>query len=212
MTDADKTGTAIVEQLRALDTATLFESGARATIGPEIRMLSGDCRLAGPALTVICPPGDNLMIHLAVARAQRGTVLVAQSHDPGCGVWGEVLTVAAMARDIAGLVLDGSVRDLGAIRRLGFPVFARGTALPGTTKSGGGAVGLVTTCGGALVWPGDIIVGDESGIVFIRPDEAEQVLARAQERCRKEAAMMNELRAGRTTVDLLGLEDKSSGD
>jgi 4-hydroxy-4-methyl-2-oxoglutarate aldolase len=107
--------------------------------------------------------------------------------------------------------MDGSVRDLGAIRRLGFPVFARGTALPGTTKSARGTVGLATTCGGALVWPGDIIVADESGIVLIRADEAERVLARAEERCRKEAAMMNELRAGRTTMDLLGLDEKSAG-
>ena len=210
MTNVNRTRTTVVEQLRALDTATLFESGARATMGPEIRMLSGDCRLAGPTLTVVCPPGDNLMIHLAVARAPTGTVLVAQSHDPAHGVWGEVLTVAAKARGIAGLVLDGSVRDLGTIRRLGFPVFARGTALPGTTKSARGTIGLVTTCGGALVWSGDIIVADESGIVLIRPDEAERVLARAEERCRKEAAMMNELRAGRTTMDLLGLDEKSN--
>jgi len=205
------TGTTVVEQLRTLDTATLFESGARATMAPEIRMLSGDCRLAGPILTVVCPPGDNLMIHLAVARAPTGAVLVAQTHDPAYGVWGEVLTVAAKTRGIAGLVLDGSVRDLGAIRRLGFPVFARGTALPGTTKSARGTIGLVMTCGGALVWPGDIIVADESGIVLIRPDEAEQVLSRAEERCRKEAAMMNELRTGRTTMDLLGLDEKSAG-
>jgi 4-hydroxy-4-methyl-2-oxoglutarate aldolase len=179
---------------------------------PEIRMLSGNDRLAGPALTVACPPGDNLMIHLAVAHAQTGIVLVAQSHDPGYGVWGEVLTVAAMARGIAGLVLDGSVRDLGAIRRLGFPVFARGTALPGTTKSVRGTIGQATTCGGALVWPGDIVVADESGVVLIRQDEAEQVLARALERCRKEAAIMEELRGGRTTVDLLGLDEKLGGD
>ena len=212
MTNVNRTGTTVVEQLRALDTATLFESGAHATMGPGIRMLSGDCRLAGPTLTVVCPPGDNLMIHLAVARAPTGAVLVAQTHDPAYGVWGEVLTVAAKTRGIAGLVLDGSVRDLGAIRRLGFPVFARGTALPGTTKSARGTIGLVMTCGGALVWPGDIIVADESGIVLIRPDEAEQVLSRAEERCRKEAAMMNELRTGRTTMDLLGLDEKSAGD
>ena len=178
---------------------------------PEIRMLSGDCRLAGPALTIACPPGDNLMIHFAVARAQPGAVLVAQCHDPTYGVWGEVLTVAAMARRIAGVVLDGSVRDLGAIRRLGFPVFARGTALPGTAKSGRGTVGAVITCGGALVWPGHIIVADESGIVIIPPDEAQSVLMRGEERCRKEAAMMNELRGGRTTIDLLGLDEKSAG-
>src|ERR1700741_200458 len=98
MTDVNRTGTTLVEQLRALDTATLFESGARATMGPEIRMLSGDCRLAGPALTGVCPPRDNLMIPLAVARAPIGTVLVAQSHNPAYGVWGEVLTVAAKAR------------------------------------------------------------------------------------------------------------------
>jgi 4-hydroxy-4-methyl-2-oxoglutarate aldolase len=152
------------------------------------------------------------MIHVAVARAQAGAVLVAQCHDPGYGVWGEVLTVAAMARGIAGLVLDGSVRDLDAIRRLGFPVFARGTALPGTTKSARGAIGVATTCGGALVWPADIIVADESGIVIIRPDEAEQVLAKAEERCRKEAAMMDALQAGRTTIDMLGLDETSGGD
>ena len=175
-------------------------------------MLSGDSRLAGPALTVLCPPGDNLMIHVAVARAQAGAVLVAQCHDARYGVWGEVLTVAAKARGIAGLVLDGSVRDLGAIQRLGFPVFARGTALPGTTKSARGAVGVVTSCGGAPVWPGDLIVADESGIVVIRLQEAEHILARAEERCRKEATMMDELRGGRTTMDLLGLDERANGD
>ena len=212
MNDANNTGTNLTERLRALDTATLYEAGARSTMTPEVRMLSGDRRLAGPALTVMCHPGDNLMIHVAVASAQAGAVLVAQCHDAGYGVWGEVLTVAALARGIAGLVLDGSVRDLGAIRRLGFPIFARGTALRGTTKSAHGAVGVFTTCGGAPVWPGDLIVADESGIVVIRPQEAEDILARAEERCRKEAAMMDELRGGRTTMDLLGLDERANGD
>jgi 4-hydroxy-4-methyl-2-oxoglutarate aldolase len=212
MTGADETGTTLVERLCALDTATLYESGARATMTPKIKMLSGDRRLAGPALTVMCQPGDNLMIHVAVARAEPGTVMVVQCHDARYGVWGEVLTVAAMARGIAGLVLDGSVRDLGAIRRLGFSVFARGTALRGTAKTARGTVGEVTTCGGTAIWPVDLIVADESGIVVIRPQEAEHVLARAQERCRKEAAMMNELRGGRTTMDLLGLDERSARD
>jgi len=212
MSDANNTGTNLTERLRALDTATLYESGAHAAMTSEIRMLSGDSRLAGPALTVLCPPGDNLMIHVAVARAQAGAVLVAQCHDARYGVWGEVLTVAAKARGIAGLVLDGSVRDLGAIQRLGFPVFARGTALPGTAKSARGAVGVVTSCGGAPVWPGDLIVADESGIVVIRLQEAEHILARAEERCRKEATMMDELRGGRTTMDLFGLDERVNGD
>ena len=201
----------VVERLRALDTATLYESGAHGTMTQQIKILSGERRLAGPALTVMCQPGDNLMIHVAVASAQAGAVLVAQCHDPGHGVWGEVLTVAAIARGIAGLVLDGSVRDLGAIRRLGFPVFARGTALPGTAKVARGTVGAVIACGGIPVWPGDLIVADESGIVVMRPDEAENILARAEERCREEAVIMDELRAGRTTMELLGLDQTVAG-
>lgn len=212
MTDQDQTGATLVERLSALDTATLYESGANGTMTPDIKMLSGDRRLAGPALTVMCHPGDNLMIHVAVARAQAGAVIVVQTQDASYGVWGEVLTVAAMARGIAGFVVDGSVRDLGAIRRLGFPVFARGTALRGTNKSARGTVGGVITCGGTPVSLADLIVADESGIVVIRPEEAEHVLERAEERCCKEAAMMNELRAGRTTMDLLGLDDRSTGD
>ncbi|MBV9490228.1 MAG: hypothetical protein JO069_10955, partial [Verrucomicrobia bacterium] len=103
------------------------------------------------------------------------------------------------------------VRDLGAIRRLGFPVFARGTALRGTTKSARGTVGTVITCGGTPVWAADLVVADESGIVVIRPDEAELILTRAEERCRKEAGMMDALRSGRTTMELLGLDEGLQG-
>jgi 4-hydroxy-4-methyl-2-oxoglutarate aldolase len=212
MIGKDQPGATLAERLSTLDTATLYESGASATMTPDIKILSGDRRLAGPALTVMCHPGDNLMIHVAVARAQAGAVIVVQTQDASYGVWGEVLTVAAMARGVAGLVVDGSVRDLGAIRRLGFPVFARGTALHGTNKSAHGTVGTVITCGGASVSSADLIVADESGIVVIRPEEVERVLQRAQERCCKEAAMMNELRAGRTTMDLLGLAERFRGD
>jgi 4-hydroxy-4-methyl-2-oxoglutarate aldolase len=211
MTAEKQPGATIVEDLRAQDTATLYESGAHATMTQNIRMLSGDRRLAGSALTVVCHPGDNLMIHVAVARARVGTVMVVQSHDGSYGVWGEVLTVAAMARGIVGLVLEGSVRDLGAIRQLGFPVFACGTALRGTGKAGGGQVGEIIICGGVPVSPDDLIVADESGIVVLRPNEAESVLAKAQERRRKEAIMLKQLRTGRTTMELLGLNDPFSG-
>jgi 4-hydroxy-4-methyl-2-oxoglutarate aldolase len=171
-------------------------------------MLSDGGRLAGRTLTVMCHPGDNLMIHVAVARAQRGDVLVVQTHDEHYGVWGEVLTVAAQARGIAGLVLDGSVRDLASIQRHGFPVFARGVALKGTGKAGVGTVGETISCGGQPVRFGDYIVADESGVVIISPDDVEPILARAEERTRKEAQMMQELRNGRTTMELLGLQGR----
>jgi 4-hydroxy-4-methyl-2-oxoglutarate aldolase len=171
-------------------------------------MLSGDGCVVGPAVTVMCHPGDNLMIHVAVAGAEPGDVLVVQTHDPGYGVWGEVLTVAAQARGIIGLVLDGSVRDLAAIRRREFPVFARGVALRGAAKARQGTVNSPISCGGQPVWPGDMIAADESGIVVMPPEDVEQILFRADERSRKEAQMMSELKSGRTTLELLGLEGK----
>jgi len=202
------TDSPISRRLAAMDTATLHESGAVTTMNADMRLLSGSRRLAGPALTILCPPGDNLMLHIAVARARPGDILVAQCHDPGYGVWGEVLTVAAIARGIAGLVVDGSVRDLAAIRALDFPVLGRGTCLRGTVKNTVGAIAVPITCGGAPVWPGDIVVGDESGVVVVRPDTADEIAARGEERGRKEAEMMIQIRNGRTTMELLGLEGR----
>ena len=201
-------GLLLAGRLSALETATLHESGARSVLSPEIRMLSGDRCVAGRALTVMCHPGDNLMIHVAVARAEPGDMLVVQSHDAGYGVWGEVLTVAAQARGIAGLILDGSVRDLAAIRRREFPVFARGVALRGAAKAREATVNAPISCGGQPVWPGDVIAADESGIVVMSPAEVDEILIRAEERSRKEAVMMSELKRGRTTIELLGLDGK----
>jgi len=201
-------GLPLAGRLSALETATLHESGARSVLSPEIRMLSGDRCVAGRALTVMCYPGDNLMIHVAVARAEPGDMLVVQSHDAGYGVWGEVLTVAAQARGIAGLILDGSVRDLAAIRRREFPVFARGVALRGAAKAREATVNAPISCGGQPVWPGDVIAADESGIVVMSPAEVDEILIRAEERSRKEAVMMSELKRGRTTIELLGLDGK----
>jgi 4-hydroxy-4-methyl-2-oxoglutarate aldolase len=196
----------LAARLSALETATLHEAGAKSVLSPEIRMLSGDRCAVGRALTVMCPPGDNLMIHVAVARSEPGDMLVVQTHDAGFGVWGEVLTVAAMARGIVGLVVDGSVRDLASIRRHGFPVFARGVALRGASKSREGLINAPISCGGQPIWPGDLVAADESGVVIMSPGEVESILTRGEERGRKEAVMMNELRGGRTTLELLGLD------
>ena len=198
--------TSETERLISFDTGTLYEAAGEGAFAPGLRMLSGRGRVAGPALTVACPPGDNLAIHLAVAQAREGEVLVVQAHDWSYGVWGEVLTIAAMARGVRALVIDGSVRDLDAIRELGFPIHARGTALVGTTKREPGAVRAPVTCCGRLVQPGDLIVADVSGLVAVRPDRVEEVLAAAAARRDKEAGIVRQLRAGRTTIELLGLD------
>jgi len=195
----------LAARLAEFDTATLYEAAGRGALASGVVALTGDARVAGPALTVACPPGDNLAIHVAVAEARPGEILVVQTCDPAFGVWGEVLTVAAMARGIAALVIDGGVRDVDSMRELGFPVFARGTALVGAAKAAPGTVRSPVTCFGQLVWPGDLVVADVSGVVAIRPHDAEEVLRAAAARRDKEAALMERLRAGETTVDLLGL-------
>jgi 4-hydroxy-4-methyl-2-oxoglutarate aldolase len=193
-------------RLISFDTGTLYEAAGEGAFAPGLLAISGEGRVAGPALTVACPPGDNLAIHLAVAQAREGEVLVVQTHDWSYGVWGEVLTAAAMARGIRALVIDGSVRDLDAIRELGFPVYARGTALVGTSKREPGAVRAPVTCCGRLVQPGDLVVADVSGLVAIRPERVEEVLAAAAARRDREAGMLRRLRDGRTTIELLGLD------
>jgi 4-hydroxy-4-methyl-2-oxoglutarate aldolase len=194
------------ERLIDFDTGTLYEAAGEGAFAPGLQALSGNGRVAGPALTVACAPGDNLAVHLAVGQARKGEVLVVQTHDWSYGVWGEVLTVAAIARGIRALVIDGGVRDLDAIRELGFPVFARGTALVGTSKRDRGIVRAAVTCSGQLVRPGDLIVADVSGVLAIRAERLGEVLAAATARRDKEAGLLRQLRDGRTTVDLLGLE------
>jgi len=192
-------------RLATMDSATIHESGAPMVMDGAIRHLAGPPRLCGPALTVLCPPGDNLAIHHAVASARPGDVLVVHCCDPDYGVWGEVLSLAALQRGIAGLVLDGAIRDLSAMDAVGLPAFARGTRLRGAAKKVPGEINIAVACGGALVRPGDIVFGDESGIVVVPPAEVDAVVERAEERVRKEAVMMDGLRAGRTTIELLNL-------
>ncbi len=202
--------TDLVATLREFDTGTLWECNQGGALAPGVRLLTAPTRVAGAALTVVCAPGDNLATHHAIAEATAGEILVVQSGDPDFGAWGEVMTEAAMARGIVGLVIDGSVRDLDAIRGLGFPVFARGTAIAGTVKHSPGAVRVPITCAGQLVMPGDIVVADESGVVAIRSADAQNVADKAAARRAKEARLIEQIRGGRTTVDLLGLQGKPS--
>lgn len=198
--------TAARDALLSFDTATLFESAARpGTMDSGIRPVDTGYRIAGTALTVACPPGDNLMLHAAVADARPGEILVVQCHDASFGVWGEVLMTSAMAQGIAGLIIDGSVRDVDALRAARFPVFSRGLALKGAVKARRGLLRQPISCGGLLVWPGDMVVADDSGIVVLAPEEVEATIAKARQRQQKEADVMGKLRERQTTLDLFDL-------
>lgn len=192
--------------LVALGAATLGESGGL-PMAPRVHRVWKAATVAGPAHTAKCPAGDNLAIHVAVATAPPGSVLAIEigPGDP-YGYWGEVLTTGAMARDIAGLVIDGGVRDLAALERLGFPVFATTVALRGAQKVGPGRVGSRVRVGDVDVAPGDWLVGDADGVTAIAADRLDEVTAAGRTREEKEQELFRELRAGRTTVDLLGLD------
>jgi 4-hydroxy-4-methyl-2-oxoglutarate aldolase len=143
-------------------------------------------RVAGPAFTVRCAPGDNLMLHAAIYRAEAGSVIVVESGDEDYAVAGGNVCAVAQRRGIAAFVIDGVIRDLAEVRELGFPVFARGVIpIPGTKKVVQPLNGQVW-CGGVSVSGGDIVVADEEGIVVTPSARQEQVLRDAQEKQARE--------------------------
>lgn len=197
---------ALAARLRGFDSATIYEANGRVgAMEPGIVPQLPGVRVAGRARTVLCSPRDNLALHHAVAAAQPGDVLVANALDARIGMWGEVLTIAAQERGVAALVIDGAVRDIDAIRALGFPIFSRALAIAGATKDVPGELDQPIACGGQLVRRGDWIVADDSGVAVIPDARVEPALAAAEARIAGETRVIDGLRGGLTTVELLGL-------
>jgi 4-hydroxy-4-methyl-2-oxoglutarate aldolase len=199
--------TETMDLARRLATASLYEANARrGALDPSIRQMAPGLGLAGPALTVTCQPGDNLTLHVAVTVARPGEVIVADVGDYlDAGHWGEILTVAAMARHIGGLVINGGVRDTAALAIHGFAVFAKGISIKSAIKRVPGRIGEAIHCGGVEIASGDLIVGDADGVVAIARQDAEETVRQATAREEIETSMMDQLRAGALTLDLLGL-------
>jgi 4-hydroxy-4-methyl-2-oxoglutarate aldolase len=195
-----------VSAFAQLGAATLGESGGR-PMSPRIRAAWPGARISAPAFPVICAAGDNLAIHVAVAEAPPGSVLVVSvGIEAERGYWGEVLTTGAEARGIAGLVIDGGVRDVSALEVHGFPVFSTLIALRGATKEHPGRVGGSSIVGDIQVEQDDWIVADADGVTVVPHTKLDDVLAAGQAREAKEAHFFEQLRAGRTTVELLALD------
>jgi 4-hydroxy-4-methyl-2-oxoglutarate aldolase len=200
------TGAETAEALLALGSATLGESGARA-MRDRMRAAWHGATLAAPAYPVRCSTGDNLAVHVAVARAPQGCALVVDVGElRELGYWGEVLTTAALSRGISGLVIDGGVRDVVALQAHDFPVFSTTIALRGATKNRPGSIGTAVRVGDVAVESGDWVVGDADGVVIVPGAALEAVLAAGRERAAKEDGFFRELRDGATTLDLLGLD------
>ncbi len=196
-----------LDALAAFGTATLAEvAPARRILDRGLRPLAPGTATAGWARTVSCAPGDNLALHLALARLERDEVLVVDyGGSLESGPFGEIMALACQLRGGRGLVIDGAVRDAAAIRNLGLPVFCRGLAIPGTSKSDRGRHDEAVRVGGVEVGPGDLVVADDDAVVALPRDEARRALASAGARARHEAEIMERLRGGETTLQVLGI-------
>lgn len=195
--------------LRQLGAATVYEAqGARGALDSGMKPIDPTVRLAGPAFTVDCRPADNLMLHYAVMKAQPGDVLVVDAKGfMEAGPWGDVLTIQAMKVGIAGLVINGCVRDANLIIELGFPVFCRGLSIKGTGKNQPGRINVPVAIGDVLIHPGDIVVGDRDGLAVVPSGEVDSAIASAVLREEKEAGQREAIGRGVMTAELLGLTE-----
>ncbi|MEW9835912.1 RraA family protein [Mesorhizobium marinum] len=198
----------LAARLAALGTATIGEVASEArAIDLPLRALA-PAAMAGPAITVRCRPGDNLALHRAIAAATAGDVLVVDyGGSVASGPFGEIMALACQLRGIAGMVIDGSVRDSTRIAALGFPVFCRGLNIRGTTKQDRGDVGAPVTLGGTHVRQGDFVIADADAIIVLPAGQAEAAATAGEARVAREDAMMDRLRAGETTLQILGLNE-----
>jgi regulator of RNase E activity RraA len=172
-------------------------AGRRGSMNGRISALSPSMKVAGPAVTVEVRPGDNLMIHAAMAIAQPGDVIVIDGKgDQTCALVGEIVVTQCLAVGIAGIVVDAAVRDIEPIRSMGFPVFSVGSNPNGPTKLVPGRINWPVSVGGITVNPGDLIVGDADGVVVIERDKAESVLDLATKKITDETRRIEEIRNG----------------
>ncbi len=198
----------LIRRAASFPSATLHEAMGRKGACPhDIKPIAPKMTLCGPALTVSCPPMDNLGIHRAIYLAQPGDVLVVRvGGGYEGGYWGEIMTFAAQQRGIAGLVIDGCVRDRDLIEEMGFPVFSRGLAIHGTIKKEKGVINSSLMIGEILINPGDLLIGDSDGVVLVPQSEISQAVEASQQREDKEDQYKKELAEGKSTLEIIGLK------
>ena len=201
---------AVVAQARDLTVADIHESmgtrGRATLLGARMRPLQeGQPKIAGPAVTAFCWPGDNLMMHRALYLAQPGDVLVVVCQAELSGAqWGDLATRYALQKSLAGVVVQGCVRDVDQVRALGFPVWSTHIWPIHPDKSGHGFVNAPVVCEGVEVRPGDLIVADGDGVICVPRDDAARVIAAAQAKMGKEDEVAEKVRAGASVWELSG--------
>ena len=199
--------------LARLGVATVHEAAGRVGIVdvPLTQVVAGS-RVAGPARTALCAPGDNSMVHALIAHANPGDVLVLTSVEPAAvALVGELLATQAQARGVAGILVDGAVRDLDELAAIGLPIWARFVRAQGATKGAVGKLDVPVTIGGVEIRPGDLVVMDCDGALALPGGRAGEVLPLALERAERERVMRERYASGELSYDLNGLREVVEG-
>lgn len=207
VTDIARADPEIVTALAEFGSATVHEAMGRVGYaGADLRPIQQDVAISGSAITVLCAPGDNLMVHAAIEQAQEGdVVVVATTADSPFGHIGELMATQMQVRGVRGYVTSAGVRDTTELRRMGFPAWSRHVSAEGTVKDTGGSVNVPIVLGKAIVRPGDVVVADDDGVTIVPRERAPETLDASRARAAKEAANRRRYAAGETSMQINGL-------